>query len=68
MDEIKQKIETIREVIQAYDEGELSDLSTFIAVQLTINPQQPSRECILWTEKSYADIKAREKLAGIRQR
>lgn len=50
MDEIKNKIEIIREAIKAYDSGELSDFSTFVAIQMTVNKCEPSIEAIKWAE------------------
>lgn len=62
MDEIKDKLEIVREALDAYDKGELSDLSTFIAIKMTVSPKEPSREAILWAKNSHVVIKAREHL------
>ncbi len=50
MDEIKEKIEFIRETLQAYDDGVISDLSALIAIQICTSKNTPSDKCMEWAK------------------
>lgn len=52
MDEIKEQLEIVREALQAYDDGELSDLSAIVAIQMTVSTQRLSKGAIEWAEKA----------------
>jgi hypothetical protein len=61
MEVIKNKLEIVREALDAYDKGELSDLSAFIAIQLIISPQKPSKKAIIWAKKMIKRYSENEK-------
>lgn len=56
MDEIKQKLEIIREALNDYDAGKLSDLSALIVMQLTICKQKITEDDIKWAKKVLIDV------------
>jgi hypothetical protein len=48
---IKEKLELVREAIEDYDKGVLSDLSTLVAIRLTVNENKISDEVMKRAEK-----------------
>lgn len=52
---IKEKLELVCEALKDYDDGELSDLSTLVAIQLLVNECKPSDEAMEWAKNSIIE-------------
>ena len=52
----ERKIELIKELLKDHYEQKLSSFAAMIALQLIVDPKEPSKDCMEWAENIVREI------------